>query len=179
MKRCCIFSIILCLMFSCIAPAHAATFQPAMVLDNGIDYTTEKFYLEQQCYVPVTILTDDALTGETKTVTQNFSVATITYKYEVDIDSGVYTGARFAGEPYPIVTAQKPAIFVEMPVAEKVSNPPRKDISLTDYTYSLILSGGLINITYTSMLHFGSDGKLIDSSTSTVQRTFYLHVTGP
>lgn len=177
MKRCLILIILSCILLYPIS-ALAEHPQECMLLDSGIDYATYPEYPEQYCYLPVTILIDTA-DGDTIPSPVSMHVATITYKYDVFVDSGVYTGIRIGGDPYPKVAAVKPASFPITPVVTKVSNPPRKDFNLSDYSYSITIAGGLITIEYVNVLHYDVNMNLIDYETTTVQRTFYLQDSGP
>lgn len=184
MKHCIALALLLCMLLSCSLPAAAERPQVCMLLDSGIDYITYPEYPIQGCFVPVTIIID-TVDGTPVSSSTSISVATITYKYEVYVEpnaetnTNVYSGGRIGGDPYPKVEALHPSLLPVAPVVTKISNPPRKDFSFSDYSYTIIYAGGLIEITYPHVLHYDANMNLIDYETTTVQRTFYLQETGP
>ena len=107
------------------------------------------------------------------------NAARITYRYDLYVSNGQYTGGRvIISNNYPSVTALNANTEYNVSVS-KVSNPTYMNVTGSGNSWSVTVSGGQYNITYNSEIQYDYQGNVISTSSSTLNYGFYLSETGP
>lgn len=132
----------------------------------------------QNCYIHVNVISDQA-DGEPISTVYSPVGFTITYKFLVLKRNGMYSGGEMLRNTWPEVKAVNNSLYDLDISVYRIAEPPDVTVSITDDSYTFIVSGGLIEVTYNSVVYVNTQGKQYDADSTTQQRAFYLNYTGP
>lgn len=105
-------------------------------------------------------------------------LVSITYSYYTTrASNGDYIGGYVSHGSYPIVEATPSHQNVKVSV-ERIQYPTNNAVVGQVDTYNVLISGGIFRMTYTSYIHYSSQGSVISTRTTTVDRAFYYEKNG-
>lgn len=132
---------------------------------------------DQPCYIHVQVITHGA-DGSSSSVVNTLHGFTVYYKFNIFERNGEISGGELLGGIWPKVVANNNLAFDVDVEARRISRPTNFSFSESNTSYTCTVGGGLLEVSYYSVINIASDGTITYSDRVTQQRTFYATFTG-
>lgn len=169
---------LLCSLFVISSSAEASEMPPVQCTVDGpiqpMESTTTYTYI-QNCVVHFQVM--DAETEEILSV-ESPAVFTITYKVKVTKRLGMYTGGDMLVGRWPKLDLTNYSEY-DLDVSVQRISYPVLSFQGGETSFSGTISGGLLTVTYNSLIKVHDDGTVTAHNPITQQRAFYLEFSGP